>query len=95
MAASYKEVTPAAGTYAAASAPDVDVSSKFEPSAIVVWSLSAAGVNAIYSFDGVNDHGLIMGGMLTPFVLRTRQTKIWVRKRDGAPVVAFSLMTDS
>lgn len=95
MSRSYQEVTPAGATYPVA--PQVSIT--FEPTEVWLIPLSGAGNDAVYSFDGVNDHGKVFGtaafGSAEKIVVeRIRAHQVWLRILLGAPVVAVAGKTD-
>ena len=79
MSAKMVTVAVVPATYAAASAPDVDLG--FEPTQILFRADSG---NFLFSFDGVEDHGLVRATDTFPVVLWVKQRKVWVKQSGGA-----------
>jgi len=81
-------VVPAA--YAAPTAPDLDLG--FQPDQFVFRSDSG---NFIFSFDGVEDHGLVKATDTYPLVIWTKQRKLWVKQSGGASAARLAAYTST
>lgn len=84
-------LSPAITVPASYNAP-ADVSLLFQPDTLVFHSISGGGY--YYSFDGVNDHGM-MGSTETVIVLPTKRTQVWFKQISGAASARVSATTVS
>ena len=77
-------------------APDIEI--PFEPSQIFIRP-DGSSVDAYFSFDGKEDHGLLLGGtnqtQNLSMVLFIKNRKIWVRQSAGAVTVRVMAYTSA
>ena len=75
--------------------PDAEV--PFEPNQLILAPTSTA--DAYFSFDGVNDHGYLVGGTNQTQTLNlhliVKQRKIWVKQVAGAVSVRVMAYTST
>ncbi len=90
MSAKMEVVAVVPAAYAAATAPNMNF--EFEPDAI---HLRADSGNFIFSFDGVNDHGLVKATDTFPVIIWSKQKKVWVKQSGGAAAARISGYTAS
>jgi hypothetical protein len=89
----YMKTVVAPASYAAAP----DVSLDFEPNQLILQPTGSS--DAIFSFDGVNDHGYLMGGtnqtQAMNLHLFVKQKKVWVKQAAGAVSVRVMAYTSA
>lgn len=66
-----------------------DVALQFLPDELIIRAVSG---NFFYSFDGVNDHGML-NSTDAPQLLFTKRTKIWFKQNGGAATARLSALT--
>jgi hypothetical protein len=74
--------------YAAATVPDLALD--FEPTQLVFRADSGSYT---FSFDGVEDHGLVRATDTYPLIIWTRQKKVWVKQSGGAAAARLAAYT--
>lgn len=87
MSVKYTEVATLA---AYAATPDVEA--LFEPNRWIFTYVS--GGDALFSFDGVNDHGRVRATFVAPFIMLGKYKKVWLKQVAGASTVAVAAATD-
>jgi len=95
MSKAYSEKTPAGATYAT----NPDFESLFEPEVWKLYPRAVAGNDAAFSFDGVNDHGKVFGGVQAtvgnvPVIEVGPMKKLWLRIVLGTPIVGVSVSSE-
>ena len=86
MAAFSQVLNVTAAVYTSPTAPIVDITSIIQPKRVIVQNVSAA--DKVYvSFDGVNDHGMLLNNVLSPMCQGEWRwqlaTKVWLRTATG------------
>lgn len=79
-------------TVPAAYAASPEVSLDFEPDVLVFRSTAG---DYFYSFDGVNDHGMVNNADATQLVIPTKRKKVWFKQNGGAATARLSAVTVS
>lgn len=86
MAAFSKVLTVTSSTYSALASPSVVVDSVIQPKRIIAQNVDAAD-RVFVSFDGVNDHGMLLDNALSPMCqcewIWQIATKVWLRTATG------------
>lgn len=86
MASFSKVLTVTAATYPALAAPSVEIDSVIQPKRIMVQNVDAAD-RVFVSFDGVNDHAMLLDNVLSPMCLQQWSwqiaQKVWLRTATG------------
>ena len=90
MSAAMKVVGVVPAAYAAVTAPDFDIG--FEPTQLVFRSDSG---NFTFSFDGVEDHGLVKATDTYALILWVKQRKVWVKQSGGAAAARMAAYSSS
>lgn len=86
MASFSKVLTVSSATYPALASPNVVIDSVIQPKRVVAQNVNAAA-KVYVSFDGVNDHGMLLDNVLSPmcqceWVWQLAQ-KVWLRSDGG------------
>ncbi len=86
MASFSKVLTVTASTYSALAAPSVVIDSVIQPKRVIAQNVDAAD-RVFVSFDGVNDHGMLLDNVLSSmcqieWVWQLPQ-KVWLRTATG------------
>jgi len=90
MSAKMSGAITVGASYAAQSAPDFDVSAEFVPD---FFDFRATAGSFFYSFDGVNDHGIVNNTDLVPIKVESHCRKVWVKQNGGAATARVSAWT--
>lgn len=77
-------------TVPAAYATSPDVSLDFEPDTLMFRAVSG---NFFFSFDGVNDHGMVNAADSGQLVLPTKRKKVWLKQNGGASTARVGAIT--
>lgn len=85
MSAKMSTVAVVPVNYAAITVPDLDLG--FEPTQLI---LRATSGSFIFSFDGVEDHGMVKTTDLYPLTLLCKFKKVWVKQSGGAAAAVLS-----
>lgn len=52
-----------------------------------------SGVDAYYSFDGINNHGRIKSTLTAAMIVESKAEKVWIKQAGGASTVGVSVAT--
>lgn len=84
-------VSVSSTSYTAVDAPSVTVG--FEPDSILLINRSSTAADVVLiSFDGVNNHGLLIPGTLPALEYKEKRTKIWLKLDSGASTTTVNVM---
>jgi hypothetical protein len=84
-------VSVSSTSYTAVTSPSVTVG--FEPDSILLLNRSSTAADVVFiSFDGVNDHGILIPGTLPVIEYKEKRTKIWLRLDSGAATTSVNVM---
>lgn len=88
-----------------AATPDVDLSD-IPPSAAPptinrasfvpdYWIFRAVAGNYFYSFDGINDHGMVNAADTVPLKIPCKARKVWTKQNGGAATARLQAFTNT
>lgn len=87
-------VSVSSASYPAATSPQVDIG--WEPDSILLVNRSSTSTDIVYfSFDGREDHGLLIPGTIPAIEWKGKRKRVWLRRDSGAATTSVNVMANT